>query len=371
MHILRSCFRHLPVLVLILLVPSPLTAAARNPKVIKTEYAAAITHLDQTCDWQFCRDRELRQAWALAGEWLAAYLDAHPAALPTDLEASLADLDPHSANGEASDGVTPLRRATLALGKGDFLVALQYFETGTFFVVGQSQNGGARVKWSIDPYASSFAAPSSLRCWKVGGDCGPLYARIVSLPPTQRGRPRFYVDAGYAGNGMTIGAQTSVWVWTGTAAKPLAVIGYAEMIDDDRKIELKDSSLTVPIKEVPEGFYTAGADAEPKGLWTLRLTGDGVRDLGHHWSSPELHWLDRLFAAVEGGHDATDLAAPEVIRQLKLHAEDLRGMLMNWSVKRGPATVLQAAIEDAIYSFTLTRRGNSLYAAAVTIDGGE
>ena len=165
--------------------------------------------------------------------------------------------------------------------------------TGTWFVVGRSPEG-AHVKWSVDAYASSFAAPSSLRCWKVGADCGPLYAGIAPLPP--------------------------------------------------------------------------GADPEPKGLWKLRLTGDGVRDLGHHWSDPELHWLDRLFAAVEGGHDTKDLASPEVIRQLKLHAEDLHGMLMSWSVQRGPATVLRASVEDLTCTFTLTRRGNLLYATAVTIE---
>jgi len=81
-----------------------------------------------------------------------------------------------------------------------------------------------------------------------------------------------------------------------------------------------------------------------------------------------LHWLDRLFAAVEWGHATRDLASPEVARQLKLHAEDLHGMLMSWSVQRGPATVLRASIEDLTYTFTLARRGNLLYATAVAID---
>jgi len=368
MHSSRFGFRHLLhllIIVCILLAPWPAAAAKRSQDEIKTAYSAAIARLDQTCDWQFCQDRELRHAWTLAGEWLSIYLDAHPAAGPADLETSLSDLDPHS------DSANSLSAQALDLGQGDYLVALQKFETGTFFVVGRSPAGGARVKWSIDAYAGSFAAPSSLRCWKVDAGCGPLYAGIAPLPPAAGGRPRFYVNAGYAGNGMTIGAQTSVWVWTGTAARPLAVLEHAEMIDDDRKIELDGSLLSVPIKEQPEGFFTAGADADPKGLWKLRLTGDAVRDLGHHWSDPELHWLDRLFAALEGGHDTEDLAAPEVTRQLKLHMEDLRGMLMSWSVQRGPATVLRATIEDVTYTFTLTKRGNLLYATAVTMDGGE
>jgi hypothetical protein len=371
MQISRFGLYSLLALVCGLVAPAPL-AAARNPNVIKADYATTIARLDQTCDWQFCQDRELRHAWALAGEWLAAYLDDHPAASAADLKASLADLDPHSPNGKASDdGVASLRSDALDLGTGDFVVALTYFETGTFFVVGRSQGGGARVKWSIDAYAASFAAPSRLRCWKVDAGCGPLYAMIVPLPPADGGRPRFYVQAGHAGNGMTIGAQTSVWVWTGTAAQPLAVIGYSEMIDDGRPIELAGSFLNVPIKEDPEGFYTSGAGADPRGVWRLRITPGGVRDLGHHWSDPELHWFDRLFTAIEGGRDTTDLAAPEVARPLKLHAEDLRGMLMNWSVQRGPATVLQVTLDDATYSFTLTRRGNSFYATAVTINDGE
>jgi len=222
MHSPRFRFRPLLAAFCILLAPMPAAAAQRSPGEIKSAYAAVIAHLDQTCDWQFCQDLEVRHAWTLAGEWLAIYLDAHPVAAPADLEASLADLDPHSANGKASDSVATLRGQALDLGQGDFLVALQYFETGTWFVVGRNAPVGARVKWSIDAFAGSFAVPSSLRCWKVGADCGPLYAGIVPLPPADGGRPRFYVNAGYAGNGMTIGAQTSVWIWTGTAARPLA-----------------------------------------------------------------------------------------------------------------------------------------------------
>jgi hypothetical protein len=57
-----------------------------------------------------------------------------------------------------------------------------------------------------------------------------------------------------------------------------------------------------------------------------------------------------------------------VVRRLKLHAEDLHGMLMSRSVQRGPETVLQASVEDLTYTFTLTRRGNLLYATVVAID---
>jgi hypothetical protein len=371
MDIVPACVLSAALALLAPLALSPLGAApspARRPSEIKADYSAVVSRLDQTCDWQSCHDREVRHAWALAGDWLAAYLDGHATASAADLVASLADLDPHSAPGKPADEVRALHGQALDLGTGDFAVAMQYGETGTFFVIGRSKEGRSRVRWSIDTYAGSAAARSELRCWKVDADCGPLYGTIEPLPPTDRELPRFYLNAGFAGNGMTIGAQTSVWVWTGDAARPLAVLEYSEMLGDDRTIEFDGTHLTIPVKEETEGFSTSGSSEDPKGTWTLEITGAGVRDLGNRWDDPELEGFDRLFAALAKGRDTSDLADPEVARQLKLHVEEFSGMLMDWSVHRGPATTLRVDVEGEKMSFALTRRKGFPYATAVTFE---
>jgi hypothetical protein len=328
---------------------------------IKSDYAAVIAQLDPTCDWQFCHDKRLRKAWALAGDWLAATLEEHPAATAADLDASLAEIDPHK--GEES----ALSHQVLDLGQGDFLVAVSYGETGTFFVVGKEPKATARVKWSIDSYTQFLAKHSILHCWNVEADCGPFFASLAPLPPTARGHPRFYVDAGKAGNGMTIGAQLTVWSWTGSAARLLGSILYSEMIDDDRKIQFDGRDLILPIKEDAESFISSGASPDPQGTWKLRITPRGVQDLGHRWSQPELQWFDRLSDTVQKGRDTRELAAPAVARRLKPLREDLHEMLMSWSVKRGKTTQLSVTLEDLTLSFTLVKRGGNLYATAVRV----
>jgi hypothetical protein len=157
-------------------------------------------------------------------------------------------------------------------------------------------------------------------------------------------------------------------LWTGDAARSLAVIDYGKMIDDNRAIEFDGTHLTVPVKEYAEGFATAGSDENPKGTWTLEITGESVRDLGNRWNDPELEWFDRLFAALAKGRDTSDLAAPEVARQLKLHIDEFRGMLMDWSVHRSPETTLRVDVEGEKMSFALIRRKGFPYATAVTFE---
>ena len=274
---------------------------------IKSTYTATLAQIDRTCDWQFCHDKRLHKAWALAGDWLAATLDDHPNATAADLDASLAKLDPHK-DEEA------MWHQVLDLGQGDFLVAATYFETGTFFIVGRGPQGKALLKWSIDAYSASLDKDSPLRCWNVEAECGPLFASLAPLPSTESGHPCFYVHANYAGNGMTVGAQTSVWSWTGSAAHLLTVIGYAQMIDDGRSIHFDGRDLSIPIKEQPRAFISSGGSPDPQGIWTLRITPRGVQDLGHRWSQPELEWFDRLSDAVQKGRDTAALA-----RRLRSH----------------------------------------------------
>jgi len=279
------------------------------------------------------------------------------------LAASLKDL-------HAPPGKTPwnIEGKVLEVRPGDFLVTASIFETGTFFILGRSGDGTARVKWSIDRFAASPTANRKLRCWRVHADCGPFYGSAASLPSTAAGDARFYVDANYAGNGSTVGAQTSIWTWNGRDARLLAVGGHLVMIEDQRQIEFDGQHLVVPTKEVPRSFSTVGGSLDPAGTWTVRLTPDGAEDLGHRWRDPELQWADELFEALRKGRETTRLAAPEVVRKLAPVLGDLDSLLMDWTATGGTPEVFRIALDAVTLTFTLQRDGDHRYATAVTVE---
>jgi len=111
------------------------------------------------------------------------------------------------------------------------------------------------------------------------------------------GEPRFYVDANFSGNGMTVGAQTSVWAWNGQEARLLAVHDYSNMIDDGRQVEFDGHDLTVPTKEELGPFSTYGPGTDPEATWTLHITPDGVEDRGVRWRDAELYWVVQFLGA--------------------------------------------------------------------------
>lgn len=334
---------------------------------IAADYSATFSRLDRACDWQLCSDRQMRRLWALVGEWLASYLDAHPAASAADLAGSLKEL--HAGpSGAPGEDAPDLAGEALELRPGDFLMTVRLFETGTFFIVGRSGDGAARVKWTIDRFAASPSAKKELRCWRVEASCGPLYGSAKALPPTAAGDARFYVDANHAGNGMTVGAQTSLWAWNGRDARLLAVDGHLAMLDDDRQIEFDGQNLLVPTKEVPRTFFSCGACPDPAGTWTLRLTPNGAEDLGHRWRNPELRWADELFDALQKGRDTSHLAASEVAQKLTPRLGDVNSMLFEWTVTGGTPKTLSMAFDDVKVTFTLKRDGGRLYATAATME---
>jgi hypothetical protein len=349
--------------------PTPEERARR----ITAAYWPTYHQMSRKACFQFCREPVVRRLWGLIGEWLAAELDAHPTASAEALVASLARLDQRPA-GPPAENEPPLEADAMALLPGDFLVILRYAETGTFLVVGRSPNGKARVKWAIDRYARSPGVNRELGCWPVQRDCGPLFSGPAKpLPPTSKGEPRFYINAIYAGNGLTVGAQTSIWAWNGRNARPLVVRNYAVWLDDDRPTRCDGEHLVVPVKPWPRSFWAGGDMRDPQGTWTARLTPDGAEDLGERWNDPELQWADQFFDALRKRRDTRRLAAPEVARKLKTHLKthrdvDLGGMLMEWSATHGTPDTFSIWVLDAgKFTFTLVRRGDHLYATAVEV----
>ena len=92
---------------------------------------------------------------------------------------------------------------------------------------------------------------------------------------------------------------------------------------------------------------------EPRGVWSARITGDGVRDLGHRFLKPEIQWADELLSKIEKGEDATNLAEAKVVVALKVRIEEAQAedLALNLAQKeeftrgmpgQGPAAQLQS-----------------------------
>jgi len=337
-----------------ILLPVALAAGLATPGIAADDAAARFAQTfrraDRRCtDWQFCKDRELPRLWRLAGEYLAARLQAHPGATAGELVAAITRLDrelPHR-HRHAPE----VEGSAAKLGNGDFIVALRYFETGTVFIIGPEG-----VRWSI---------ASALRSWRPPSR--PSYGSILLLPSGANGNPRFLVEGLRAGNGMTVAAQTSAWRWDGREARLLAVDEHLEMIDDDRPTTIDHDLVIVPTKEIMHAFISCGASNEPSGTWTLRLTANGAESLGHQWVHPELRWADDFFLALSKGRPVERFATAAVVRQLRQHrGKDAIGeMVMELHIE-GAATHLVTDADS--YTFTFDPRHAGLYAVAVRFE---
>jgi hypothetical protein len=56
----------------------------------------------------------------------------------------------------------------------------------------------------------------------------------------------------------------------------------------------------------------------------VRIIADGVRDLGHRFLKPEIHWADELLSNIEKGEDTTNLAEAKVAAALKARIEEVQ-----------------------------------------------
>jgi hypothetical protein len=312
-------------------------------------FARTFRRVDRRCtDWQFCTDRELPKVWRHAGEFLASQLSSCPDATTDDLVAAIKRLDGELSQRERN--APPIDASATKLANGDFVIALQYFETGTVFIIGFSHGGAPRVKWSI---------ADALPCWRAS--CGPYFAGITLLPSARNANPRFLVDAWHAGNGMTVGAETSAWRWDGREAHLLALDKHQEMIDDDRQTRIDGDMVIVPTKEMAHWFVISGASRDPAGIWTLRLSANGAKSLGHRWVDRELRWADDFLFALSKRRAVDRFASAEVAREVRRHLDDAGGMLMKWH-RDGQTLHLTA---DSSFTFTFDPKHVGLYAVAV------
>ena len=278
----------------------------------------------------------LTEGWRLAGEWAAGWLDCHPDASARDLENLFLDFTPPPPHTEVYDPKQPelfaMEGSATRIGT-DVYVATAVYEnytataTATFFVVARGADGHFRPKWSVKPLAERhYHLKDEIGLWAFLGSCayycGPLVIdKIVALPPSEKGQPRFAIDAFQATNGNTLMKQLGVWQWNGAEAENLVIRSYRLYIDENREIQLVGNLLTVPTKEATRSFSSFGCCAEPRGIWGLRITPIKVQDLGHRFLQPQIEWADRLLAASRAkSPEAKRIAAPSVLAYLR-HTE--------------------------------------------------
>ena len=302
---------------------------------IKTDYRAVSAQVEKhIVDGQWIDDDPqsptlLARQWSLAGEWVAAWLDARPSVSPDDLTVAINELAPSSG-----------RAGYLALNGTTFVVAAPG-PIGNVFIVTRSGDH-YRLAWSTaESQKSNGRGAEVLAAWRAenarhggrgpywaaSGRAGPVSPRLGMLPEDAAGHGRFYIDGFYAQSaGGTAGAQISLWVWDGVTAHPLIARDYVMMIDQQVGTRLEGNLLKVQEKKSFRAFFSCGGCEERQTDWIVRITNTGIEDLGEKVVAPELDAVDELFYRLIHGRSATGLAAPDAIEAAKRLVRDARGV---------------------------------------------
>jgi hypothetical protein len=383
-------FQHtgLPVLVWLVVTSAPVRPGSRLDK-LKSNYQAVSLQIQKhlVSSWWIDDDPEspelLAQQWSLTGEWVAAWLDAQPSDGPEGVKAALADLVPAS----EPDYLTLSEDALLVVAPNPI---------GNVFIVAKL-NGHYRLAWSTaqtqearGKQAKILAAwrPENARhggrgpYWVASGSVGSVMPRIGKLPSDAKGRPRFYIDGIYAQEaGGTVGAQTSVWLWDGTTARPQVARDYAVMIDQRVGTRVEGDLLKVQHKKFFRTFYSCGMCEERQTDWIVRLSPVGIEDLGEKSTVPELDAVDELFYRVIHHKSTTDVAtaaaakaADKIVAGARAGTSEKQwkefptlGMMMGWKVQdNSNGKVLCLSFDDGdSHLFTLKFAGSRLFIAEV------
>lgn len=310
----------------------------------------------------------IKQGWRLAGEWAAAYLETHPAPSTLDLKNIFKGFapPPHGVKSQYGNFLEykdySLQGAAHRIAKDVYVVEASYgidFPTTTFMVVARDHTGHFAALWNIEDLAEQhYAQRDEIGRWAyltVAGyyDGNLDVQRIRALPTATNGNTRFLVDAYQASAaGGTILGQLSLWEWDGKEAHSLLIKTY-EIAADYGGFHFDGQNIRIKTKEETTTFLSCGGCADPKGLWSLRVTPTGVQDLGHRYLKPEYQWADALITAIAAKQDASQMAAPEVIRTLQEIVEQSREearKLEEEEAKQNPSSKPEPAATDNYFT---------------------
>ena len=311
----------LSLVVCLAMLAAPAWSLSRTEK-IKTDYQTVSAMLEKHIVHGSWIDDDpespglLARQWSLAGEWVAAWLNTHPHAGPAGVRAAVRELAPSS---------TP---QYLILSATTSLVASPS-PIGNVFIVSKS-GSDYRVAWNIarrqQASGKSAEVPAAWRAENARYDDRGPYAeasgsagsvvpmRLRILASDAKGHARFYIEGIYAQSaGATVGAQISLWVWDGVTARPQLTRDYPVMIDQKVGTRMEGGLLKVQQKKSFRTFFSCGSCEGRQTDWIVRITPDGMKELGEKSAVPELDAVDELFYRVINGKSASDIAAPAVI----------------------------------------------------------
>lgn len=344
----------------------------------------------------------LKRGWDLAGEWAADYIEMHPHASALELKNIFQGFAPEPKGVKSKYGdflEYPnycFTGSAISIGPAIHVVKATYFRdssTGTFMVVARGGDGHLHALWNIKDVAiKHYAQQDEIGRWAhlVSRHYynGPLdVSKLLPIYPAANGHPRFAVDAYQSADGGTILAQLSIWEWDGLEAQPLLLQVY-QYAADYGSLQFDGKTLRIKTKEEPETFFSCGMCPEPRGIWTLRITPNGVQDLGHRFQKPEFQWADELLLRAQNREDAKDLATQSAIeavqaqireRQKEIDAEPKEpeekheteyywGMLGGLRVfQRGKEGSFQLDLDEAQFTFKYVMRGTEPYFTDVQI----
>jgi len=324
--------------------------------------------LDRDPDSPTLLDRE----WSLMADWVAAYLNGHPAATAKEVEAAIHELD------------ADLNHSVIELSPHTYVVAANRVEIGTFFIVSRDSEV-YHSAWNVKDFAAAHdGRDDDISHWSDHSK-SPLFGKVGALFDNANGHSRFYVDATYQGEEFTVDKQLSIWEWNGAAATPVLMGDYTYSLDSAEGVTFDGKLLRIHTKEGDfKTFFSCPGCQEPPGEWTIRITPSSVEDLGRRRLTPELDLIDSLYYRIQRRMPVSDLAAPDVIKELTHVIDDIRddasvtndysplGMLMDWKVEHQDQHMrICVSVDDpGRYLFTLVRRSGKWF-FTVAQDAGD
>ena len=218
--------------------------------------------------------RAVDRLWELMRQSVVGFLSAHPKASAREVQAHLAT------RVEADDQ----RPSAVRLTGDAVVVAITWGFYGDVFLVSRAPGEPFAVTWDLRALAEKGPPDGELTLWSYaepGIHSGPLGGQVRAAAHPRRAPPvpgrRLPARCKM---GLEVPGQISVWEWSGREATPELIKTF--VTTGGSRARLRGDRVLIFTKEMLETLYTCGSWVEdPQGIWTLRITPDGVTDLGH------------------------------------------------------------------------------------------
>ena len=158
----------------------------------------------------------------------------------------------------------------------------------------------------------------------------------------------------------------------------MLIQNYASTADTG-EVEFDGEYLKIPTKERFKTTFSCGICPTPRAIWTIRITPDGIEDLGREYDNPELQMMDELWARLLKRENADEMASPQVRETMNQLIEDEGyrtkdfaplSMLDRWYVTNTETQHSLCFSSDNLPVFLLfeiEKRQNSLYFSTARI----